>query len=52
MQVYGVFRQFYFDIVEKQNFIISPLSNPLLKGEEEIGNPRQSLEEFVRLKYE
>ena len=39
MQAYGVFRQFYFDIVEKQNFIISPLPNPLLKGEGEIGNP-------------
>jgi len=27
-------------IVEKQNFIISPLPNPLLKGEGEIGNPK------------
>ena len=52
MQAYGVFCQFYFDIVEKQNFIISPLPGPLLKGEGELGTLRQSLEEFVRLKVE
>ena len=36
MQAYGVFHQFYFDIVEKQNFIISPLPNPLLKREKPV----------------